>query len=104
VPADLPALKAHAGVRVDTDDDVLAGCLEAAAAQVRARVYETSWPSPDVQLAVLMSAARLYRRRQSATGVEGFDAQGFSVRVVSGDPDIRALLARHIDMTRAGVA
>lgn len=43
--------------------------------------------------AILMYAARIFRRRNSASGFEGFADVGFA-RVGSIDPDIEALLER----------
>lgn len=104
MPADLDSLRAYLGSQSTRDDSVLAGCLDVATAWVTARVYSASVEQPEVQQAVLLLAARLYKRRQSPEGVSGWDDLGV-VRIMSRDPDIAALLANHINVaTQVGVA
>ena len=57
----------------------------------------------DVTEAKLLLAARLYSRQRSPEGVSGFGAEGFVVRITANDPDLRALLERHYDYSRAGI-
>jgi hypothetical protein len=104
VDASLDALRQMIGARSTSDDALLTWALEAATDVIRPQVYETHWNRSNVQQAVLMHANRLYRRRTSATGVEGFGPEGFSVRVSSVDPDVRQLLQPSRDMSKAGVA
>jgi len=104
VEASLDALRQMIGARSTSDDALLTGALEAATDLIRPQVYETHWYRSNVQQAVLLQANRFYRRRLSATGVEGFSPEGFSVRVMSVDPDVRDLLGPSIDTCKAGVA
>jgi len=96
VRADLDALRALIGSTTTTDDRVLSSCLEAAGAWVYDRVLATDVRHADVAQAVLLLAARLYKRRQSPEGVTGWDDMG-AVRVVARDPDIERLIEQHID-------
>lgn len=106
VDASLDTLRKMVGARSTSDDDLLAWALDAAADVIRPIVYESHWNRSNVQQAVLMQANRYYRRRVSATGVEGFGPEGFATRVMSIDPDIKQLLMRSRDMSygKAGVA
>ncbi len=104
VDASLDALRAFIGARSTGDDALLTWALEAATDKIRPLVYAEHWNRSDIQYAVLLQANRYYRRRLSATGVEGFGPEGFSVRVMSVDPDIKQLIQRSRDMTKAGVA
>lgn len=104
VDASLDALRKMIGAKSTTDDDLLTWALEAATDVIRPAVYPDHWNRSNVQQAVLMQANRYYRRRTSATGVEGFGPEGVSVRVAAIDPDIRQLLGRSRDMTKVGVA
>jgi hypothetical protein len=104
VDASLDALRQMIGARSTGDDALLTWALEAATDTIRPKVYPEHWNHSNVQHAVLMHANRLYRRRTSATGVEGFGPEGFSVRVSNIDPDVRQLLEASLDMTNAGVA
>lgn len=47
----------------------------------------------DVEQACLIKAARLIKRRETSTGVIGFDGIGATVRVGRDDPDVKELLA-----------
>jgi hypothetical protein len=60
--------------------------------QVTARF---GWPTipDDVSEAALIVAHRLFKRKETGTGVVGFDGQGITVRLSSSDPDAAALLA-----------
>ena len=55
---------------------------------------------------MLLLANRLYKRRTSATGIEGFGPEGLSVQALHGDaPDVaRRSIEQSLDMTQAGVA
>jgi hypothetical protein len=103
VEASLDAFRAMIGAKSTTDDAVMTWALEAATDLIRPQVYESHWYRSNVQQAVLMEANRLYRRRTSATGVEGFGPEGFSVRVASIDPDVRDLLGPSLDACKFGV-
>jgi hypothetical protein len=102
--ADLATLKEYLGIQQTRDDAVLQADLDAAAAYVEPRVLAADWLTDDVQLAVIMAAARLYARRRSPEGVAGFAADGLVVRIIVQDPDIYRLLEWHLDMDKAGVA
>ena len=104
VDASLESLRAFIGAKGTADDDLLTWALEAATDAIRPTVYPTHWNRSNVQEAVLLWASRLYKRRTSPTGVEGFGPEGFSVRVSSLDPDVAKLLEGSLDMTKAGVA
>lgn len=54
---------------------------------------EALWGA-DAQLAVIMQAARLYKRRRSPEGVAGFGEMGV-VRISRIDPDVAELLAAY---------
>jgi hypothetical protein len=104
VEASLDSLRELIGARNTNDDDLLSWALEAATDVIRPQVYEHAWGRSAVQYAVLLQANRYYKRRTSATGVEGFGAEGFAVRVSTIDPDVEAQIAPYRDMSRAGVA
>jgi Phage gp6-like head-tail connector protein len=104
VDASLDALRQMIGARSTSDDALLTWALEAATDVIRADVYESHWNHSNVQYAVMLQAHRYYKRRTSATGVEGFGPEGFAVRVSTIDPDIRALLGPSRDYSKAGVA
>lgn len=102
--ADLDTLRLRMGQRSQVDDSILAGDLEAATAWVYDRVYPDRRSLAPVQMAILMVAGRLYKRRLTPDGIAGWSADGVVARVGSTDPDVTALLARHLDLSRAGVA
>jgi hypothetical protein len=105
VVADLDTLKFYVGTRTNTDDRVLEERLAVAANWVYRRVYPEARAENDVQEAILLTASRLYKRRQTPEGVAGFGGEGAVVRIVAADPDIVALLELHIDYTKmAGFA
>lgn len=94
--ADLGTLRATVGTVSSKDDDILRRCLMAAGDWVYDRVLPTNVKRSEVQQAVLLLAARLYKRRLSPEGVAGWEDMG-AVRVVARDPDIDRLLEQHID-------
>ena len=67
-------------------------------------MYDDHWNRSNVQYAVLLQAHRFYKRRMSATGVEGFGPEGFAVRVSALDPDVRDLIQPSRDYCKAGIA
>lgn len=101
--ASLDTLRAMVGAASTRDDALLSQALDVAGAHVQRQVYPEHWNYPEVQQAVLMLANRIYKRRQSPEGTAGFAADGLVVRIMANDPDVRALLDRHIDMTRIGI-
>jgi hypothetical protein len=103
VIADLATLKALIGAKSDADDPQLEDALAASSRWVFDRVMLASTTHPDVQLAILLLASRLYKRRQSPEGVAGFGIEGVTVRVAANDPDINRLIERHLDMCIAGI-
>jgi|SRR4029079_9239405 len=96
VRADLDSLRAMTKVQTTSDDRVLSQCLEAAGAWIYDRVCPSDVKHSDVVQAVLLLAARLYKRRLSPEGVAGWEDMG-AVRVVARDPDIDRLIEQHID-------
>jgi hypothetical protein len=89
-------------------DAQLAHCLDVAAAWVEDRVYATPDATPgtrhpEVTEAILLLAQRLNSRRNSPEGVAGWGDLGV-IRILATDPDITALLERHVDMSRSGIA
>lgn len=46
----------------------------------------------DVEQACLILAAKFFQRRQTSTGVIGFDAMGATVRITRRDPDVTDLI------------
>ena len=102
--ADLDTLRLRLGVQTAKDDGILAGDLEAARSWVHDRVMSCVREDAEVQEAIILIASRLYKRRQSPDGLAGWSADGIVARIGSSDPDVRALLARKLDMCRAGVA
>jgi hypothetical protein len=103
VIADLATFKLLIGAKSDADDEQLDDALASAAHWVYDRVMISRMTNPDVQLAILLLASRLYKRRQSPEGVAGFGVEGVVVRVLASDPDINRLLERHVDMCKAGI-
>mgnify|MGYP001364848968 CR=1 FL=1 len=70
--------------------------LVAAEQRVAARIMAQPDPRPGaIDQAVTMLAARLYRRRNSVGGFEGFGDLGLA-RVPSLDPDIEDLLMQYL--------
>jgi hypothetical protein len=95
VKADLDALRAMIGAKSTEGDKVLAQCLEAAGDWVYDRVRPDTVRRSEVVQAVLLLAARLYKRRLSPEGVAGWEDMG-AVRVVARDPDIDRLIEQHV--------
>lgn len=97
-PVTLTALKSRLGLAAtDTHDDEFVSAVVAAVNTkircwpIAARAMEwEDWPA-DIAEGALMLGARLYRRRNSASGVEAFGAEGI-LYVRRSDPDIAMLL------------
>ncbi|MFC4127388.1 head-tail connector protein [Nocardia rhizosphaerae] len=88
-------VKAHLRVTDTTDDDLIAGAVAAVNALVwrwfgTDEIAASGWPVDQAQGAVML-AARVYRRRNSPSGVEALGELG-PVYVSRNDPDIAALL------------
>lgn len=88
------AVKAWLRVRDEVDDDLLAQVVAATNAWVAGLPVVTSspatpWPD-DVRLGATMLAARLYRRRNTPSGVESFTDQ--VVYLPRRDADVDMLL------------
>lgn len=105
--ADLDLLKSRLGTKGDTYDDQLTHCLAVATAWVGDRVVVDPDPlvarPADVTEAILLIASRLYARRNTPEGVAGWGDLGV-IRIIARDPDVEALLERHIDYDRIGLA
>ena len=99
----LDDLRSFVGAVSTKDDAELQVALDASTAWVAERVYATSIDTPEVETATLLLASRLYKRRQSPEGTAGFGGDGVVVRVLANDPDVKAQLERHQDMTKAGL-
>lgn len=82
------------------NDEVLTNALEAATDRITSRCMDQfvldpeTWPD-EIDQAITMLAARLYRRRFSVGGFEGFGDLGIA-RVPALDPDIEDLLTRYV--------
>lgn len=105
VDANLDQLRQWTGAVSTKDDGLLSQCLQVAGEWTRLRVRPEDWNRSEVQQAVLMAAAKLYRTRQAAeqAGVQG---EGLVIRpaTIAGDGNIKALLAEFIDYRRVGIA
>lgn len=105
----LETFKARLGIdaTITDSDDVLTWCLDVARGWVLDRIYavpvDYGDTHPECVDAVLIIAARLYARRNSPEGVAGWNELGV-VRIVASDPDVSALLERHVDYGNAGLA
>jgi hypothetical protein len=78
------------------NDAELAEALSTAQSRITERCIPLADPWPEVvERACTMLAARLYRRRHSVGGFEGFGDLGL-VRVPALDPDIEDLLYRYL--------
>lgn len=76
--------------------DQVAKALEAAEGRIGARLMPYVEPRPvAIDQAVTMLAARLYRRRNSVGGFEGFGELGIA-RVPALDPDVEELLSPYL--------
>jgi hypothetical protein len=70
-------------------------CLDSVTASIEQRCdLPPEWPN-DVQQAVVMAAARLYRRKASGDGIVSVSGLGV-IRVGSFDADIEAILANYL--------
>lgn len=103
VVADLSTLKRMLGQRTDEEDQQLSWALSTAHSWVAEHCYPASYLLNEVQYAILLQAARWWKRRQSPEGVAGFSDFG-AVRISAVDVDVRMLLEHHLDMCREGVA
>lgn len=98
---DLDDLRDYLGAQPGSgplDNELLQRSLTAAHARIVERCVPFDDPSnlPEVvEQAIIMQAARLYRRRFSVGGFEGFGDLGIA-RVPSLDADIEDLLIRYI--------
>ena len=106
-PEYVDALKVRLGVKQPGTDDLLTTALAVAISWVNDRVYpvdqDPATRHDDVVEAIMILASRLYARRNSPEGVTGWADLGF-VRIVANDPDLNALLERHVDYTIVGLA
>lgn len=95
-PTTLALVKGWLAITDTTDDVRLGVIIGAVNSQVRtfrvsmAAVDADDWPDRITQGATML-AGRLYRRKNTASGVEAFGSQG-AVYVSRNDPDIAALL------------
>lgn len=96
VPATVDSLRAWVGAQGSREDAVLGQVLDAAKHHVYGLIRDEFREHSDVQLAIHMLAARLYKRRQSPEGSAGFGDAGV-VRIIARDPDIAALLQQHLN-------
>jgi len=101
--ADLPTLRRMMGVTSVKDDELLQIALDVAWAWVLGRIMAGHETEPTVHYAVLLLAARYYKRRQSPEGAAGFGGEGLVVRILNSDPDVRALLEHHTNQLDIGI-
>lgn len=82
----------------DTDEQaILDESIGAALADVEARINLPDGDYPaQVRTAVLMAAARIYKRRSSPEGTETMF--GIPVNVTRSDPDVEALIVRFLKL------
>ena len=97
--ADLATLRAYVGAVSTKDDALLTDRLAVARRHVERRISPDYVGDDDAEEAVLLVASRLYKRRQSPEGAAGFSGEGFVVRILSTDPDVRALMERLQDLS-----
>lgn len=86
-------------------DSMMQRCLDAVVSNVADRIgswVPEPWPS-NVETAVLMQSARVYKRRSSPEGVAGFGDLGV-VRVTLLDPDVVDLLGPDLAFHFGGAA
>ena len=95
IKADVDQLRAMLAMVSTKDDGHLSLCLEAAGAWIYDRVDSRYIQKSEVQQAVLLLAARLYKRRQSPEGVAGWEDMG-AVRIISRDPDVERLIEQYV--------
>lgn len=76
----------------DGDRTVMLNVIDAVIEHV-AHAYDVDEDDPplDVRQAVTMQSARIYKRRETPTGLAGF-GEGFVARVTKLDPDVARLL------------
>lgn len=86
-----------AAVLNTVDEDALVDALAAAEALIAERCYWDAELGDPVVIdqATTMQAARLYRRKFSVTGYEGFGDLGIA-RIPVLDPDIEQLVSRYL--------
>jgi hypothetical protein len=93
-PAMLSKVKALLGITDGTDDNDLSDVVAAVNATVRrlpcADVDAATWPA-DVERGANMLGVRLFRRKNTPSGVESFGDNG-PIYVRRNDPDIAQLL------------
>lgn len=95
-PTSGPLIKAWVKLTDADDDALLAELADAVNSQVRcwrvsqAAVDQAEWPGRIIRGATMLGG-RLYRRRNSPSGVEAFGSEG-AVYVQRVDPDIAQLL------------
>jgi hypothetical protein len=93
--ADIDSLRGMVGSQSTKDDGLLAMCLESAGGWIYDRVEAAFIRKPEVQQAILLLAARLYKRRNSPEGVAGWEDLG-AVRIIARDPDIERLIEQYV--------
>lgn len=77
-------------------NEQIQAALDSAEERIKERCVPMSTPRPDVvDQAVIMHSARLYRRRYSISGYEGFGDLGIA-RIPVLDADIEDLLIRYL--------
>lgn len=95
-PATVEALKSRLGLTDTADDAFISSVVAAVNVKIRRwpvaahAVGLETWPA-DITEGAVMLGSRLYRRRNSASGVEAFGADGI-LYVRRNDPDIAMLL------------
>ena len=100
INADLDTLRAWVGTVTNEANSMLRMCLDVAKRKAHDDMYETHLDHPDVQLGIIMYAARQFKRRQSVEGVAGWGDLGV-VRILASDPDIDRLWGPHRDPSKA---
>lgn len=103
IDADLDALRSSLGTVSNEANTLLRRALNTAKSWVAERVTASEYDTPEVQEAIILLAARLYKRRQSPEGVAGWGDLGV-VRIITSDPDISRLLEHKLNMLNAGLA
>lgn len=75
------------------DLDLLESVVAAVTAHVERNYYVDDPLTDDQALAMVMAAARLWKRRQTPEGIQQFGDQ-IALRISSIDPDVERLLVR----------
>lgn len=88
---DIIALKHHLGITDTRDDFTLEAIIKAVESQITSWLTAEESTTDDVKLGALMLAARLFRRRNSPSGVESLGDLG-PVYVSRNDPDVAQLI------------